>query len=272
MAYATDNFRDASLFFVIPTDNDAHQNEFYITYRGEGYKPQDMDSKGELTSGESIQKRQQDKTVYSISRYLNAPTQLGRHCRGPLQLKLNVKACDVRFKLICRLIKGSKPVSTAPWLSHRDTFFIMCARRGFYKNAFLAVQRHTNDDRWITCCVKSTEGEDYVDTFMLFRLLPRTYTPTSWAQEESKGSDKSGGTGDAIQPSSRGAAKTTLDEAEQIQPKRSGVAKPTLDEAEQIQPKRSGVAKPTLDEAEQAQPETASSTSGPIYTYEFQIT
>ena len=215
MAYATDNFQDASLFFVIPTDKATHPNEFYITYRGEGFKPQDTNSKGEPIPGGSIQKRRQDIKVHSISRYLNARIQFGCHSPGPLQFKLNVKARDTRFTLISRIIKGSKAVGIAPWLSHRDTFFVMCARRGFNKNAYLAVQRHTNDDRWITCCVKSIEGEDSDDTFMLFHLLPRTYQPMSQPPEEVRqGRERSGGTGDVVQPSSRGATKPTLDEAE----------------------------------------------------------
>ena len=162
--------------------------------------------------------------MQTIPRYLNTPIQRGGYCPGPLQLKLNVKDHDARFTLINRIIKGSNPVSTAPWLSHRDIFFIKCARRGFNKHAFLAVQQRARDSRWTTCCVKSKGGEDSNNTFMLFRLLPKTYHPKGWVlggERKGQGRRKSsGGTRDAVHADGggSGAAKPSSEEAEQTQP------------------------------------------------------
>ena len=184
----------ASKFYIIPTEDDEHQYEFYIAYRG-----------GSMTDASSSSERKPDseqndgQEVEELQYYLSAPVPVAHKTRsGPLAMKLNVENQHARFTLRDRIYKSQnllsrnrRSVDTAPWVAHRDTFYIRCARRGLGRKAFLAVQKESGagtgagtgtgtgtgtHPKYKTILVPDIHHhQESEDCFMLFRLLPLSY-------------------------------------------------------------------------------------------------
>ena len=198
--YATTSPNNASNFYIIPTEDDEHHFEFYIAYR-RGSGPAKEVKEGRfrerrdtLVKADSEQNDGQE--VEELQYYLSAPVPAVHVTQaGPLAMKLNVVSEHARFTLRNRVYKrhrflsrNRKNVDTAPWVAHRDTFYIRCARRGIGKKAFLAVKKesgvgtgtgtgtgttHPTYKTILTPDIHHHQESD--ECFMLFRLLPSSY-------------------------------------------------------------------------------------------------
>ena len=196
--YATTTPSKASNFYIIPTEDDEHHFEFYIAYRGgsvpakketvefrEYMRRQSIKEDSEQTDGQEVEELQY---------YLSAPVPSVHITQtGPLAMKLNVESENARFTLRNRVYKSRrflsrnrKTVDTAPWVAHRDTFYIRCARRGLGRKAFLAVKGiGTAADtgagtgthpKYKTILAPSIHHHQATEEcYMLFRLLPSSY-------------------------------------------------------------------------------------------------
>ena len=154
--------------------------------------------------------------VEELQYYLSAPVPAVHVTQsGPLAMKLNVVSEHARFTLRNRIYKSQrflsrrrKNVDTAPWVAHRDTFYIRCARRGIGKKAFLAVKKSgvgtgtgtvtgtgtgTTHPTYKTILTPNIHHhQESEECFMLFRLLPSIYKPrepvtTNDLQEDGQG-------------------------------------------------------------------------------------
>ena len=211
-----------ALFHVLPTDNPAQPHEFFLTYipdHPQGAKDTDK-KKPEVKSVESPTPMREDEDtdkegkepvdIKLPPRYLTAPTNMRGFCEGPLELKMNVRKSNAAFTLVNRVLKVSRPVSTAPWVSSRDAYFIKCSTKLLSRHSYLAVVKKCEskpvpasdleqqtrwekvkhkvwkgplvkspDPSWVLRCMRKNQ-EDRDDVSMLFRLLPSgdLYTPT----------------------------------------------------------------------------------------------
>ena len=162
---ATTNPQNASLFFILPSDNGKHPHEFHITYMG--------DNRRLLKKRVSSLTPVSQKPIQAIPRYLNASVSVFGTNPGPLQLRYHV-SCRSQLLLFGRVSNENGPVSPQRWLQGHDMFFINCARRRCKKDGYIAMrQRHRHGQaEWITSCLPRREDHNDFSIFMLFRLLP----------------------------------------------------------------------------------------------------
>ena len=161
---ATRNPQNASLFFIVPSDN-KHPNEFHITYMGDNWRL--------LKKRVSTLTPASQRPIQAIPRYLNASVSVFGTNPGPLQLR-NYVSSSSQLLLFGRVSNEKGPVSPQRWLQGRDMFFINCARRRFKKDGYIAMRKRQRCGRveWITSCVPRREDHNEFSIFMLFHLLP----------------------------------------------------------------------------------------------------
>ena len=162
--HATRNPENASLFFIVPSDN-KHPNEFHITYMGEDRRL--------LKKRVSTLTPASQRPMQAIPRYLNASVSVFGTNPGPLQLRYYVSSSS-QLLLFGRVADEKGPVSPQRWLQGRDMFFINCARRKFKKDGYIAMRRRQRCGQveWITSCLPQRGDHNGFSIFMLFRLLP----------------------------------------------------------------------------------------------------
>ena len=171
----------ASLFYVIPTDNGEHPYEFLIGWVG--------DSRRQLQRNSSTfsQKRGSHRT--KMMKYLDAHVNILGRNSGPLQMRNDMVEANARFSLRTRLYRyKSNPVDLREWVSGKDRFFVHCSRRGKLRiDGYLAVKRAPRggdvESEYTSVCVSSIKHHNEVDTFMLFSLIS---PPTDDAATPSK--------------------------------------------------------------------------------------
>ena len=194
--FATTTPNKASHFYIIPTEDDEHHFEFYIAYRGGSGSAKEGNEgrfRERLDTSVNVDREQDDgQEVEELQYYLSAPVPAVHVMQsGPVAMKLNVVSEHARFTLRNRVYKrhrflsrGRKNVDTAPWVAHRDTFYIRCARRGPGKKAFLAVIKEsgagtgtgTTHPTYKTILAPDiNHHQESEECFMLFRLLPTSY-------------------------------------------------------------------------------------------------
>ena len=245
-----------ALFHVLPTDNPAQPHEFFLTYIPENPQANDADKK--RPEAESVEKftpkregedadkdKEGGKKPVDMKlppRYLTAPTNLRGFCEGPLELKMNVRKSNAAFTLVNRVLKVSRPVSTAPWVSSRDAYFIKCSTKLLSRHSYLAVvkkcvskpvpasdleqqtrwekvkhklwkgpKRISDKPSWVMRCMPSTSQEDRNDVSMLFRLLPSGYLYTPTEQTSSTIADASDPSAPAQRRHSTSTYTTTVE-------------------------------------------------------------
>lgn len=161
---ATNNPRNASLFFIVPSDNGKHPHEFHLTYMG--------DDRRLLKKRVSSLTPTSKKPIQAIPRYLNANVTIFGTNPGPLQLRYHV-SCSSQLLLFGRVATDDGPVSPQRWVQGRDMFFINCARRRMKRDGYIAMRRRRRrgQEEWITCCLPYRDNHNDFSIFMLFRLL-----------------------------------------------------------------------------------------------------
>ena len=166
---ATRNIRNASLFYVIPSDDGENPYEFVLGYLG--------DNRSLLKRATSTLTPSSKAQVQGLHRYLNARVSVSGGNPGPLHLQHHITESDSRLTLQNRLMKKSKPVDTTAWVQGRETFFINCARRRLKRDGYICVKaiQTRGQVELITACVPSTSFHNDRNTWMLFRLLPGSY-------------------------------------------------------------------------------------------------
>lgn len=220
-----------SLFHILPTDNPSHPHEFFITYIGEEeLRKETNDVTGSSAEGKES-KEENYRKIHRTPRYLTAPTNWRGFYGDLLELKFNGRSANASFTLVNRVMRLSHGVSTAPWISHHDTYFIRCNTKPFAKHSYLAVVQQCDPttmkkegatrrdkkpirqvlsdlfrekgkqrdeekrarDPWLMRCMPSKAQEDREDVSMLFRLLPKYYLKHTEQNVHTKSSDHSEG-------------------------------------------------------------------------------
>ena len=173
---ACDNIKEASQFYILPTDSKGHPYEFYIAYF-------DNISPTPKSSGSDI-----NSTLGSIARYLQAPCNMRGTNKGPLYACHHGTQDNCRFAIHSRLVSGKAvPLALPSWTSGRDIFFINCLGRKRRIDGYLCV-RQSQGSKYITSCVSGTSAHNGHSIFMLFRLLPGSYS-----EEENAGKNSANG-------------------------------------------------------------------------------
>ena len=239
-----------ALFHVLPTDNPAQPHEFFLTYipdhplgaKDTAIEAESVDGPTPKHEGEDIDEEKIPVDMKLPPRYLTAPTNMRGFCQGPLELKMNVRKSNAAFTLVNRVLRVSRPVSTAPWVSSRDAYFIKCSSKLLSRHSYLAVVKQCEfkpvpasdleqqtrwekvkhklwkgppgkppDPSWVLRCMPSTNQEDRDDVSMLFRLLPSGYLYTPTEQSSSAIADASDPTAPAQRRPSTSAYMTTAE-------------------------------------------------------------
>ena len=240
-AVGTSQAAKPALFHVLPTDNPAKPHEFLLTYIPDNPQAKDADKKKpEVKSVESPTPMCEDN-IKLPPRYLTAPIDIHGFCKGPLELKMNVRKSNAAFTLVNRVPRVSRPVSTVPWVSGRDAYFIKCSTRLLSRHSFLAVVKQCEskpvpasdleqqtrwekvkhkvwkgplgkspDPSWVLRCMRKNQ-EDRDDVSMLFRLLPSGYLYTPTEQTSSTIADASDPSAPAQRRTSTSAYMTTAE-------------------------------------------------------------
>ena len=186
----TRNFKQASVFHVIPCDDTDDEDDFNLGWKGETLQSV-IDEECSLS---------QDKTC-KIMRYLEVKTFFFEHHPGPLKFKSTLTNKDARLCLYDQIVGGyfgglfaSPAPDIEPWTEKNQVFFISSANR----KSFIAVERSRNTEqadpenedayKYTTRCVGSQIFHNEKDAWMLFRLLPteEQTEKTSMAEKSKK--------------------------------------------------------------------------------------
>ena len=149
------------MFYIIPTENDAHPNEFFIGC---------WDTPGGADTPHAVP---------PMMLYLNAPVNLFGNNKGPLRLTHAISEGQSRLVLHSRVVRESQPVHTGIWLSGRDAYFINCARRDWKIGGYLAVLELGTGYR--VGCARSKDDHEN-GKWMLFRLVPQMQESPKYEQ------------------------------------------------------------------------------------------
>ena len=167
---ASSKKENASKFYVKPSDNPKHPDEFYICYY-------DTDISELRNKDTSYQFDGTKEFVEPIPRYLMTPTDAFGRNSGPLKLKYQMRSRDSRLSLVsCIRKRHQPPVSLSEWMSGREMCFIQCARRKHMKGYIAVVENLYG--QYDTCCVHSKHNEDESMSFMLFQTVRTLETKT----------------------------------------------------------------------------------------------
>ena len=131
----TTNPNSASLFYIVPTDNGKHPNEFLI-----GYVGNDLEA---LSRPKGPADPNSDNTPLAPSaRYLTVDLSMFGKSEGPLTVSKGVFGSNARFQLHSRVMRNYRisraPIDTRHWVDGEE-FFINCARRPFRLNSYVTM-------------------------------------------------------------------------------------------------------------------------------------
>lgn len=165
---ATAGKKDASKFYIKPSSNPKHPDEFYICY----YNDSNLH---EVNTDDQFDETKE--YTEPIPRYLKTPINALGNAPGPLPLAYHGKSKETRLILVSNFRRSDQsPVSLSAWMSGREVCFIQCARRKT-RRGFIAVREVGGG--YQTCCVHSKQIEDESMSFMLFQLVKTPDTKTS---------------------------------------------------------------------------------------------
>ena len=167
----TRNFKQASVFHVIPHDNSHYTNDFNIGWKGETL--QSVIDKEDAVGP--------DKTC-KIMRYLDVKLSSCKHHPGPLKFESTLTTKNARLCIYDRLISSyfgryfeSPAPDLEPWTQKKLPFFISSVIR----KIFITVERSrhaeqaensSEEEHKFTIKCRKVRGEK--DSWQLFRLLP----------------------------------------------------------------------------------------------------
>ena len=177
---ATDDSDDASLFYIISTEDSCHPSEFLIAYFEEPTE--------EVTSSRKLQ------PAPRLPLYLSTDTNVFGKCNEPLCFKSTVEKKNARFSLHSRVQSSlsfmmctSASVSVDSWITG-EQLYIMCTHRSFKMNGYIAIESGvdcsietedtTADEEPVhrvsyrVTTVALASGKDPAQFGMLFRLRP----------------------------------------------------------------------------------------------------
>ena len=162
----TDKIQNASEFYIFPAEDGSHPYEFKIAY---------LNSVKALKNRRSTLHSFDERKQSEVPSFLNVPTDVIGRSPGPLRMKYAVTAVHSRFALKSRILKSTaESVSTTPWVTGKDVFYIQCARRSYKRNSFLALRQQTRRQGSINyrlTAVPSVNYHNETNTFMLFKLI-----------------------------------------------------------------------------------------------------
>ena len=202
---ATPNKKIASEFFITPTSDDCCPHEFMIEYHerdsssdqdshpkdrsSEQYprpkdssseedpRPKDSSSEEDPRSKDSSSEKDpqpKEASLAPLPHYLNGRASMFGYNKGPLEVKLNVTAGNIRFVLHSRVSDDYAPVDLNSW-EHGEAFYINCSRRRFKWEGYVSVKKikeSEEKEKYITAIVPSEYSHNDSDTWLLFRLIP----------------------------------------------------------------------------------------------------
>ena len=115
----TDDPSKASQFYVIPNDND--EDQFGIAYKA----------------------KSSQQNMMPTTCYLSAPVNIFGHNPGPLKVTTEQPSSeDLNMTIENRLTRCSVPVDLEKWVHGEDVFYINCARRFVFGNAYMCVKQY----------------------------------------------------------------------------------------------------------------------------------
>ena len=196
----TRNFKQASVFHVIPYDDSHDTNDFSIGWKGETL--QSVIDEEDVVGP--------DKTC-KIMRYLDVKPCCCKHHPGPLKFESTLTTKNARLCIYDRLISGyfggyfeSPAPDLEPWTQKKLPFFISSASRKTFitvergRNAEQAENSSEEEHKFMIKCAGSRKVRDENDSWQLFRLLPAeedTETASIMDKARKRLSDKLSNTG-----------------------------------------------------------------------------
>ena len=153
---ATPNMSSASEFYLKPSGNPKHPEEFYICY---------FDSKHtECNQQMFIDNETNMHDAKRVPQYLQTPISIFGSNPGPLEFGYLVRDRDTCLVLQSSVRKHHQPpVSLSAWMSGNEICFIQCARRR--KNGYIAVKQ--SEYSTFTCCVPSKRDSSVSTLFQV---------------------------------------------------------------------------------------------------------
>ena len=138
----TTQVQDASLFYVIPTDDGNHPFEFFIVYYGEDKAARCVPK----SLPDSITRSSQQ--AVPLPHYVSGEGNLFGYSSRPLELKSSVFEQQARFAIHSRIVHAammclSSPVTSASWIEGEE-FYVKCSRRRFRADGYLAMKRESH--------------------------------------------------------------------------------------------------------------------------------
>ena len=146
---ATSKKSDASEFYLKPSGNPNHPEEFYICYFSSKHTKHNQHLFTEFHDNET-----DIEDAKRVPQYLQTPVNIFGSNPGPLEFGYHIRDKDTRLVLQSSVRKQHQPpVSLSAWMSGSEICFIQCARRR--RNAYLAVKHVQSEHSTLTCCVPS---------------------------------------------------------------------------------------------------------------------
>ena len=177
----TTQVQDASLFYVIPTDDGNHPFEFFIICYGE-----DIAARCEPKSIHDPMSRSSQQAV-PLPSYVSGEGNLFGYSSRPLELKSSVFERQARFAIHSRIVHAAmmcltSPVASASWIEGEE-FYVKCSRRRFRADGYLAMKRESRpaskrrrltdaDGTYKTVILPKVRMSASANTGLLFRLHP----------------------------------------------------------------------------------------------------
>ena len=145
----TEDFSEASEFFILPNDDVSSEVTFSITYKQPSSKP----------------------TLEPISYYLSAPVGLLGYYPGPLEVEESPEMYDTTFTLQDRRKQGNF-VQLSEWTTGEKIFYIRSPGGWFFPDSYLCVKEACKQGgaAYITACQSSIACSGDT-TYLLFRLI-----------------------------------------------------------------------------------------------------
>ena len=171
----TESLEEASLFYIIPTEDAYHPSDFLIAYYGKHIS----DRKRVMNVNDPFSKL---RHAPPLPFYLTSNSSVFGSCSGPLHLRSTVLVQEARFSLHSRVQLSfacmmclSTPVSLSSWIEG-EKFYINCSQRSFKVDGYIAMKRQESDPKYKTITVPTMKDPSNSKNIgMLFRLHPPEY-------------------------------------------------------------------------------------------------
>ena len=187
----TESLKEASLFYIIPTQDTYHPSDFLIAYYGKHVS----DRKRVMNVYDPFSKL---RHAPPLPLYLTCNCSMLGSSSGPLHLLSTVLVQQARFSLYSRVQPSfacmmcmSTPVSLSSWIEG-EKFYINCSKRSFKIDGYIAMKQQECEPNYKTVTVPTMKDPSNSKSIgMLFRLHPPEYrgfqtqaAPTTEAGEQ----------------------------------------------------------------------------------------